>query len=257
MNNFAFCTLTYGEKYIKFGDSLINQLNNNGHHVFVLTSDFNHYTSTDILTPMRHDSDYFSFHEKRNIVKECLKRYDTAIFLDSDVFIKDTSGLNVFNDMDPGLHIFSNFGDISQNFLNNDHGKFTPTSVRNGKYGELGFNFLKNNNFKYKQPCHGDSTECYLPHFLEGRWAIRRENGKENVFFDKWDLLANFTDKVDIEFGFINQIGAGEGSHMSIAARNSEMSLHNLSPYTSFIEKNFISNYQEKVDGTKPWNAAG
>lgn len=257
MNNFAFCTITYGEKYIKFGDSLISQLNNDGYHVFVLTSDYNHYTASDLLTPIKFDGKNFSFHEKRNIVKECLKQYDTAIFLDSDVFIKDVKALNIFSSINPGLHIFSNFGDLSHNFLNNDHGRFTPGCFRNGKYGKLGLNFLKNNNLKYKQSCHNDTAECYLPHFLEGRWAIRKQDGKENIFFEIWDLLANFTDKVDIDFGFINQIGAGEGSHMSIAAKNSEIDIHNLSPYTGFVEKNFISNYMEKMDGTKPWGAAG
>jgi hypothetical protein len=44
---------------------------------------------------------------------------------------------------------------------------------------------------------------------------------------------------------------------MSIAAENSKMQLNVVSPLCTFINTYFISNYQEKVDGTKPWNIAG
>ena len=34
----------------------------------------------------------FSFHEKKEIVKECLKQYDAAFFLDADVVIVGGGG---------------------------------------------------------------------------------------------------------------------------------------------------------------------
>jgi hypothetical protein len=257
MKNFAFCTLAYGEKYRKFSHSLISQLNEFGYHIFVLTDNVNEYTKTDLLTPIKYEKDFFSFHEKRTVVKECLKHYDTAIFLDADVYISEIRDLDIFGSIDPGLHIFGSFGDLSIHFLNGDFGKFAPGCFRNGHYGNLGLDFLKEKNLEYTQLYHNNTVEGYLTHFLEGRWILKKENGKENDFFEKWDLLASFTDNIDIELGFKNQIGAGEGSHMSIAARNSGISVYNLSPIYPFVKKYFISNYQEKVNGEKPWGAAG
>ena len=257
MNNFAFCTLAYGEKYIKFSQSLISQLNEFGHHIFVLTDNINEYAKTDLLTPIKYEKDFFSFHEKRTVVRECLKYYDAAIFLDADVYISGTQNLDIFESMDPGLHIFASFGDLSLHFLNEDFGKFGPHSFRNGHYGKPGLEFLKENNLEYTQLHHNNTVEGYLTHFLEGRWMLKKQNGKENIFFEKWDLLASFTDDMDMKLGFNNQIGAGEGSHMSIAAKNSGISVHNPSRFSTFIKNHFISNYQEKVNGEKPWNAGG
>lgn len=255
MNNFAFCTLAYGDRYIEASQSLISQLNELGHHVFVLTNDTSRYSKTNILTPVKYEKSFFSFHEKRNIVQECLKYYDTAIFLDSDVYISETKDLSIFNEIEPGLHIFGNFGNLSHHFLNPDFGKCNSTSFRNGHYGNIGFKFLKENNLKYKQLYH-NTEENYLIHFLEGRWILKKD-GKENDFFNKWELLADFTDKIDIDLGYTTQVGAGEGSHMSIAAKNSGIRVHNLSPIYSFIQKHFISNYQEKLKGEKPWQMPG
>jgi hypothetical protein len=44
---------------------------------------------------------------------------------------------------------------------------------------------------------------------------------------------------------------------MSIAAYNSQINMHCISPITGFINKYFISNYQEKKLGEKPWGAPG
>lgn len=255
MTNLGFCTLTYGEKYINYGDNLIKQLNDMGHHVFVLTNDMNHYKESDILTPLKYEKEYFSFHEKRKVVQECLKYYDSALFLDADVHIESNFDFN--EKITPGLHIFATFGNIGLTFCSNDITKCGNINNRNTKYGNEGIEFAKKNNLKLKKIYHKGFPEEYLEHFLEGRWLIKKDNGFENVFFEIWDLITEFTEEFDIRYGYTNTIGSGEGAAMSIAAHNSGITFNGVSPLVSTINKTFISNYQEKINGTKPWNIAG
>ena len=63
MANLAFCTLTYGEKYTTFGDSLIKQLNDMGYHIFVMTNNPEHYVPNDLLTVIKYDKPYFSLRQ--------------------------------------------------------------------------------------------------------------------------------------------------------------------------------------------------
>lgn len=255
MKNFAFCTLTYGEKYIKFGDSLIKQLNDMGYHVFVLTNDVNHYSPSDLLTPIEYKKEYFSFHEKRVVVQECLKHYETAIFLDADVYIKDTDNLDIFETVEPGLHIFANFGHIGHTFLNDDMSMCGGKGLRNTKYGKRGLELLNKLGYQYERLLHDNLV--WYEHFLEGRWMIKKDNGKEDRFFEIWDSLVEFCEQVDIELGYVDSIGAGEGSVMSISAYNSGIRVHSVSNLVGYIIKHFISNYEEKVNNIKPWNIAG
>lgn len=255
MKNFAFCTLTYGEKYIKFGDSLIKQLNDMGYHVFVLTDNVNHYSPSDLLTPIEYKKEYFSFHEKRVVVQECLKHYETAIFLDADVYIKDTDNLDIFETVEPGLHIFANFGHIGHTFLNDDITKCGGKGLRNTKYGKKGLELLNKLDYQYERLLHDNLV--WYEHFLEGRWMIKRDDGKEDRFFEIWDSLVDFCEQMDIELGYTDSIGAGEGSVMSISAYNSGIRVHSVSNLVGYIIKHFISNYEEKVNNIKPWNIAG
>lgn len=256
MRNFAFCTLTYGEKYVNFGDSLINQLNGMGYHVFVMTNQMDHYTQSELLTPIEYKKEYFSFHEKRVVMQECLKHYDTAIFLDADVHIQNINNLDIFQDIEPGIHIFSNFGTIGLTFLNDDLSICQSEGYRNTKYGKEGLELLNKLGYKYTR-IFDKTVEGYLEHFLEGRWIVKKDNDKEKRFFEIWDSLVDFCEEIDIKLKYVDTIGAGEGSVMSIAAYNSGITVHSVSRLVGFITSHFISNYVEKVNNIKPWNIAG
>lgn len=258
MKNFAFCTITYGNEYVELGDSLITQLNERGYHVFVLTNDMQHYTPTELLTPVEYTKSYFSFHEKRTIMQECLKHYDTAIFLDADVFIKDIDSLDIFAEAAPGLHIFASLGTLENSFLNDDLAICANPENRNTKYGKEGLQLLNTFGYRYMRKYHGtDSEPGYLEHFLEGRWLIRKNNGNEKRFFEIWDSLVDFCERIDIELNYTNSVGAGEGGIMSIAAYNSGITVYSNSPLTTFVGNHFISNYVEKLNNITPWNIAG
>lgn len=256
MKNFAFCTITYGDKYIGFGNSLIKQINDMGYHIFVLTNNISHYAQTEILTPIQYEKEYFSFHEKRIVMQECLKHYETAIFLDADVHIQGVDNLDIFQDIDPGLHIFANFGDISLTFLNDDISVCNIKGNRNTKYGKEGLDILNRLGYKYEKIFH-EKSKGYLEHFLEGRWIVKKDNGNEIKFFEIWDSLVDFCEEIDIKLNYMDSIGAGEGAIMSIAAYNSGIKLHSVSNLVGFINRHFISNYVEKINKTKPWNIAG
>jgi hypothetical protein len=261
MNNFAFCTIAYGEKYLKWSKDLISDILSKKGSIFVLTSspDFYQDISSENLNIVMYDKPYFSFNEKRTIVKKCLENFSTAVFLDADVRIFDIENFDFLNNIDNGLHIFNTFGSLENTFLNNDVHPCYSEGSRNTKYGKAGLDFLEQKKLKYKKKYHGSGyPECYLEHFLEGKWVLKKDDGRENVFLDIWGELADFSEKIDIELGYKNNIGAGEGGHMSIAAYNSDIKLNlRHDPLCSVINKNFVSNYERKVSGEISWGMIG
>jgi hypothetical protein len=72
MNNFAFCTIAYGEKYLKWSKDLISDILSKEGSIFVLTNspDFYKDISSENLNIIVYDKPYFSFNEKRTIVKK-------------------------------------------------------------------------------------------------------------------------------------------------------------------------------------------
>ena len=258
MNNFAFCTITYGEKYVILGDALIDMVTSLGGHIFVMTNDLNHYDNVnENVTLIEYPKTYFSFHEKKTVMKECLKEYETAIFLDADVIIKnELASLDFLNNIQKGIHIFATFGNIKNTFLNNDVNVCHDLNSRNTKYGPESEKFLNENGYEYKKIYNGVNLD-YLEHFLEGKWIIKKDNGLEDKFFEIWDKIAEFCEHMDKELGYLNSIGAGEGAAMSIAAHNSGIQQNVVSNLCSVFNKHFIANYVEKTNGSKPWNIAG
>jgi len=258
MNNFAFCTIVYGEKYRKLSEKLITQIIEFGHTIYVLTDKPELLPENKQVIKIQYTKKYFSFHEKLVVVRECLKTYETAIFLDSDVVLLNISNLNFFNDILPGLHIFATFGNIGSTFFSDDYSPCPFDGARNTKYGLKGVEMMNKFNYKYKKQYHKEvDNEDYIEHFLEGRWILKKDNGKEKKFLKIWENLVDFCEEFDISLGYNKNVGAGEGAVMSIASFNSGITSHVVSPLVGTINKHFISNYQEKVDGTKPWNIAG
>lgn len=255
--NFAFCTVAVGNKYVDFSKTLINQITSLGYSFFILTDQPEQYVGIENIHISKYEFPYFSYHHKRFIAKECLKHFETAIFLDADVVIKNWPDISIFQNAAQGFHSIANFGEIGYTFLSDDICRCDSERAfsRNTKYGKEGLALLNKHNLEYQKIFH--ETLANLEHILEGRWIIKRQDGKENKFFEIWDILAEFTEKKDIELGYFNTIGAGEGASMAIAAHNSKMTVHSTSPYTGFVVNNFISNYMEKMAGTKPWNIAG
>jgi hypothetical protein len=256
--NFAFCTMVYGQKYITLSKTLIEQIIGLGHVIYVLTNEPDTLINHENIIKINYDKRYFSFHEKLVIVRECLKTFDTAIYLDADVVLIDINDLSFFNDIPLGLHIFSNFGNIGSTFFSDDHPPSCSDNDRNTKYGKQGLTFVEKLGYKYKKRFHMElELETYLEHFLEGKWILKKEDGKETIFLEIWDSLVKFCEDFDKELGYTQTIGAGEGAAMSIAAHNSGITINNPSVLTTTMHQHFISNYQEKMDGTKPWNIAG
>lgn len=263
MNNFAFCTIAYGDKYLKWSKDLISDVLSKNGDMFVLTNnpDFYKDISSKNLNIEIYDKPYFSFNEKRTIVKKCLENFSTAVFLDADVRIFDIESFDFLNNIDNGLHIFNTLGTIGNTFLNGDIQMCHSLDSRNTKYGQSGLEFLEQKKLKYKKNYHGQGhPDDYLEHFLEGKWVLKKDEGRENVFLDIWGELADFSEKIDIDLGYKNNIGAGEGGHMSIAAYNSNIKLNvsrERDPLRAIINKNFVSNYERKVAGEINWEMIG
>ena len=124
---------------------IIKQLNDMGYHIFVMTDTPEHYTQNELLTVIEYTKPYFSFHEKRVVMRECLKHYDTAVFLDADVFIQEVDNLDFLSDINPGLHIFATFGNIGLTYCSDDISVCEVQGRRNTKYGKEGVDFAEKN----------------------------------------------------------------------------------------------------------------
>lgn len=252
--NIAFCTVAHGDYCIQNSFELIDKIKSLGYHTFVLTDQIDEYKQYDNVTAVQYGLPYFSFHSKRLIAMECLNHYDAAFFLDCDVAIKDTEDISIFENLQPGLHIFANFGDLSNSFLNEDVFPCDGCQTRNTKYGKEGRDFLERMGYRYEMK-YVDQMG-HLEHFLEGRWVIKKDQGNEVLFFKIWDSIAEFCEKKDIELGYYNNVGAGEGAAMSIAAYNSGIKV-NYYTNLSFVLKHFVSNYRRKMEGSVPWHMPG
>lgn len=258
MSNFAFCTIAYGEKYIELSKTLISQIVNFGEKIFVYTDDVTQFESNENVVLISYKKEYFSFHEKITIVRECLKDYNTAVFLDCDVVLQDIENLSFLEDVKPGLHIFATFGSIGNTFFSDDICFTDNPKTRNTKYGKEGMDFVSKLNYNYKKVYHPEvGNKDFIEHFLEGRWILKKDEGKEEVFLNIWEGLQFFCEEFDIRHGYLGTIGAGEGAAMSIACYNSEITYNTLGTITNIFNKHFVSNYKEKLNGTKPWNIAG
>lgn len=252
------CTVAYGEKYRQFSLNLINQVLNMNGIILVLTDDINFYDkiNNENLFVFEYENSFFSFHDKRIIAERVLKEYDDTLFLDADVEIKELDNLNLLQNQNEGIQFFDSFGDIGNFFLNEPSTNENDKNVRNAKYGKRGLDFLRNNQLLYTKIHNG--KENYIEHFLEGRWYIKKDyNENYKKFFKIWDNLAKFCEKEDFRLGYIDNIGAGEGSAMSIDAYNSYPNFKNNPSLLPYIRKYFISNFIEKTKGIKPWNIAG
>lgn len=257
MSNYAFCTLVYGEKYTELSKTLIEQITSLGETIFVYTNNPSVFEPKDGLIIIPYTKEYFSFHEKLTVVRECLKTFDTAVFLDSDVVLQDIDDLSFLSNITPGLHIFATFGNITNTFLADDISICEDQTKRNTKYGKEGADLLESLGYEIEKIYHIDRPKAPLEHFLEGKWIIKKDDGKENKFFEIWENIAPFCEDFDFRHNYINNIGAGEGSVMSIACYNSKITFSGVSPLLGIFNKHFISNFKEKTEGTKPWNIAG
>ena len=258
MSNFAFCTIAYGEKCIELSKTLISQITSFGEKIFVYTDDISQFEANENVILLPYTREYFSFHEKITVVRECLKFYDTAVFLDCDVVLKDIEALSFLEDINPGLYIFATFGNVGHTFFSDDISFANFPKARNTKYGKEGLELIEKLGYKYKRVYHPETgIEDFIEHFLEGKWILKKEEGKEEVFLNIWEQLSSFCESFDIRYEYLGSIGAGEGAAMSIAHYNSGITCNRLGELNYIFNKHFISNYKEKTDGTKPWNIAG
>ena len=258
MSNFAFCTIAYGKKYIELSKTLISQVSNLGEKIFVYTNNVAEFESNENVILIPYTKEYFSFHEKTTVVRECLKHYDTAVFLDCDVVLQNIEDLSFLEDAKPGLHIFATFGSVGNTFFSDDISLASNSKARNTKYGQEGIDFIEKLGYRYKKVYHLETKDKdFIEHFLEGKWILKKEAGKEEAFLRIWEELQPFCEEFDIRYGYFENVGAGEGAAMAIACYNSGITFSTIGPLYSTFTKNFISNYKEKTDGTKPWNIAG
>lgn len=258
MSNFAFCTIVYGEKYIELSKTLISQVTALGEKIFVYTNSIAEFENTENVVLIPYTKEYFSFHEKITVVRECLKHYDTAVFLDCDVVLQNIEDFSFLKNINPGLHIFATFGNIGNTFFSDDINFANSSKARNTKYGQEGIDFINKLGYKCEKVYHFEvGDKDFIEHFLEGRWILKKEEGKEEIFLRIWEELQLFCEEFDLRHGYFENVGAGEGAAMSIACYNSGITLNTLGTLYNIFTKHFISNYKEKTDGTKPWDIAG
>ena len=101
---FCFCFLAYGEEHInEFNIVAKSLLDLNQEHKIVVGTD----TPSKIIDGVYKVAELkepFNYNLKREVIKEALKEFDTLLFLDTDIFIRNGVDFSVLDNVENGLY---------------------------------------------------------------------------------------------------------------------------------------------------------
>lgn len=210
----GFCAV--GPNYIldakKLLETLVNFCEN---HIYVLTDNPYEFVCFPKVITLKHNRNFFSYHDKRFLFHSALMYNDCFVCLDSDTLISDTSKDIDFSKIENGFYPDFYFEDSEQcsmtSFLQNQHDNIT--------YGN-----------EFREYCKSKNYDTHTKHFQESLMVIKENNSsKIKSFLNIWDDLANFCDKKDLERNN-PMIGYGEGYSISVSLKTSNIKLHQSKP---------------------------
>lgn len=184
-----FCTLALGKEHAGYARFLAEDLGDFNQTLAVVTDQPELFSSCPNVVVTIHRPATFSYHDKRLALKAALKLGDTAVFVDADCALRfgvppDLVRSALAYEFSPGLHGWS----------------ISPADVYDYKSTERlaqfwGLNFDRNSIV-----------------YWEGLFALRKQDGKEKIFFQIWDRFYE-------EAQSRHYHGAGEGVCFGIAAQ--------------------------------------
>jgi hypothetical protein len=195
-----FCTLALGKEHAGYARFLADDLGDFGQTLVVVTDQPDLFRACRNVVAHPYYPPTFSYHDKRLALQAALKLGDTAVFVDADCAFRFGVPPALVRraltyEFSPGLHGWS----------------ITPADVYDYRYTE---DLARSWGLVF------DRDQIV---YWEGLFALRREEGREKLFFEIWD---RFYEEAQSR-GFN---GAGEGVCFGIAAQASGMSCPGTGP---------------------------
>ena len=185
-----FCTLALGPEHAGYARFLADDLGDYHQPMAIVTDQPDLFRSCKNVAVTPHYPAAFSYHDKRLALQAALALGDTAVFVDADCALRfgvppDLVRSALAYQFSPGLHGYSiSPADVYQHAIHTEN---------LAKLWELTFD---RNSIVY----------------WEGLFALRKQDGKEKVFFEIWDRFYQ-------EAQARHDAGAGEGACFGIAAQ--------------------------------------
>lgn len=197
----CFCTLAIGKRYNAHAALLARDLKEQApKYVFLVLSDRPHlFRNFENTIALKHSQKSIGcFHDKREVIKQALMRFDSCLFLDSDVRV--ISKVPDHIDWKGGITAFSRSGFVKH--LNAHSGSSKNRSLIEKVTKRLGLNL----------------TDERLKFVQEFCFAVSKFEGREWDFLNYWEKISNFLE--------LNGFTHAEGFTIGLAAAKAEFPIH-------------------------------
>lgn len=222
MNKIGICILAIGDEHIEESLNLINSIKK------IIEYDFNYYIATDKPEMFIDENintkkitEHFNYNLKRIPIELGLEHTDTIIFLDSDtVAIKNI-----------------NFHEVQ--------------NMRDGVYGTLVHNPIKENNENYYEKLFNISKNEKIPYFFEHNLIIKLSNiEKRKKFIQNWGYI--FEETKDVQNYSKGHYGSCEGIIIGLSCVLSEIEVIDIVVENEYLEYFMVfHHYCNELDKTK------
>lgn len=214
--NYCFCSLAVGKRYRLHAQMLAEDLQKHapGIPFVVLTDKPKDFRDLDNVQAYPHRlQSVKGYHDKRFVLEKALERFDTCIFVDSDIRA---------------------LGPVDENLA------FPP-----GLVARYGCGIIKHNSTDKSRPAFSqiqsvaDALRLNLEDVLwfhEFMFLFSKQQGKEKAFFRHWESIAHYFEQ--------NGIYDGEGNVMGLAAAVSGLDIH-------FHRSDFFPCFKDNIQKEK------
>lgn len=197
----CFCSLALGDRYRSHAIMLAKDLQKYApKHIFlVLTDDPKAFQNLSNTIALKHyQKSIGCYQDKREVIKQALNKFESCLFLDSDVRILKDVPENLT--WPPGItaHSRSSFS----KHLSKHIGSQTYRELIEKVAKKLGLN----------------KEDSELKFIQEYCFAVSKDNGKELIFLDYWEKISIFLE--------INGFIYGEGFTIGLAAAKADFKTH-------------------------------
>lgn len=194
----CFCSLALGDRYRSHAIMLAKDLQKYApkHIFFVLTDDPTAFQNLSNTIALKHyQKSIGCYHDKREVIKQALNKFESCLFLDSDVRILEDVPENLT--WPPGIIAYSR--SLFSKHLSKHLGSQTNKELIEKVTKKLGLN----------------KEDSELKFIQEYCFAVSKDNGKELTFLDYWEKISIFLE--------INGFTYAEGFTIGLAAAKADL----------------------------------
>lgn len=225
--NFCICIAAVGDRHIDRALNLIKEIKKeNNFYFIILTDQQDKFTNLNNVETIKYNKTNFSYHDKRIVIKEGLKKFDYIVLMDADHAVRSNNTLKTIKNFNlpDGIYVQLLWKHPAvcsfQNFIQGRNNRVP--------YG-----------LEYKEYCLSLGLFLQETELIQESFLVMKNSEKVNTFLDIWDKLALFCEEKD---SIRNQkiLGYGEGYSIALAATNAQLKVYE---HNSTVDK-FITNFK-------------